>query len=80
MDLVNEFTINGHKALVYDNAMPPELVEKWLSIKDDLEFRSVKMPTKMGYKDANNYTDQSKTQFGVHPISLKKKFFKHYSF
>lgn len=80
MDLINEFTINGHKALVYDNAMPPELVEKWLGIKDDLEFRSVKMPKLMGFNDADNYTDQTQTQFGVHPISLKKKFFNNYSF
>lgn len=80
MELINEFTINGHKALVYDNAMPPELVEKWLVIKDTLEFRSVQMPSKMGYNDANNFTDQSETQFGVHPISLKKKFFNNYDF
>ena len=83
MDLINEFNINGHKALVYDNAMPPELIEKWLGIKDELEFRNVKMPTKFGYvnkPNKDNVTDQSQTQFGVHPISLKKKFFNHYDF
>ena len=67
MNLVESYSIDGHKALVFDDVMSPEQVEKWRNQKQDLKF----YPTV--FKEKNNRQFIAGTNFAVAPVFAEQR-------
>ena len=67
VNLVEKYTIDGHKALVFDDVMSPEQVDKWRNQKQDLKF----YPTKFNQNNTRQYI--AGTNFAVTPVFAEQR-------